>query len=267
MKHISLFVEQTGKGLAPRGWYREKVINIQRLYYIKSGKGCVIEKDGNRLEFRAGNIYIFPFNYHQNFLSDADDPIDHLYVDFISTPPILSDSILIYPVGEGTAIYHMVQLLDSLFKERSYELDTRIDPSAHFSRITDAPSGSHAEYHQTLYNLILALLSMLSSEREIPFADDKKVAMALKYIHQNYNKPIKVEDIAEQLDLHVNHFIRRFKAVVGVSPYSYIRTYRLYRATDLISGGMKISEAAEAVGYENASSLSRAMSKARRNKK
>ncbi len=266
MKHISLFVEQTGKGLAPRGWYREKVINIQRLYYIKSGKGCVVEENGRRVEFCSGNIYIFPFNYHQNFLSDPNDPIDHLYVDFISTPPILSDSILIYPVREGTALHHMVQLLDSLFVERSYEHDTRIDPSAHFSRITDAPSGSGAEYYQTLYNLILSLLSMLSSEKEIPFAEDKKVATALKYIHQNYNKPIKVEEIAMQLDLHINHFIRRFKSVVGVSPYSYLRTFRLYRAADLLSGGMKMAEAASAVGYENASSLSRAMSQAKMNK-
>ncbi len=257
MKYVSLFIECIQTGHAPAGWRKSKLINIQRLYYIKSGKGQYREKNGELQSFEAGHVYIFPYNFYQDFVTDPDDRIDHLYIDFLSTPPIIADAPLIYEVHEGSRIFDTLNIIDSMLKNQSREASRAI--SSKFERISDAPAGSPEEYQQALYALIQALLIMLSAEREIPFSSDSLVADSLKHMHRNYMHEINIKELAKNSGYHVNHFIRRFSAVMGMSPYAYLRRYRLYRAKELISAGMGISRTAELVGYENASSLSRAL--------
>ena len=60
-----------------------------------------------------------------------------------------------------------------------------------------------------------------------------------------------------------NAFIRHFKRVMGQTPYAYIKDYRLMKATELLSQGVTVARAAELVGYENGSSLSRALAEKR----
>jgi len=68
-----------------------------------------------------------------------------------------------------------------------------------------------------------------------------------------------VSDLSTRAGFEQNYFIRRFKNVMGVTPYAYLRSYRLLKARELMAGGCTVARAAELVGYENASSLSRAL--------
>lgn len=54
-------------------------------------------------------------------------------------------------------------------------------------------------------------------------------------------------------------FIRRFRRVVGQTPYAYLRTYRLALARQALASGDTLTQAAEKVGYQDAASLSRAL--------
>ncbi len=259
LKHISLFVEQAGKGLAPAHWGKAQIINIQRLYYIKSGTGYIFDTQGRRIAFEPQTIYLFPYNFPQDFVTDPDDRIDHMYIDFLSTPPVMAGDMLTYPVEERTPLSRMVSLLDSLIEVHSYEgnCESYISPPSRFHHIVDAPDGSRAEYYQTLYALIQALLLMLNAQKAIPFAADDAVTHALQYMNQNYQKEIRVEEMARQSGYQARQFSRRFKKVMGMTPYQYLLNYRLYLAVELISKGATVKEAAEQVGYANASSLSR----------
>ncbi len=259
MQNISLFIEQAGKGKVPFGWFRKQTINIQRLYYIKSGDGYMVDESGARTPFLAHHMYLFPHNYNQEFVSHPDNPIDHIYIDFATTPPIIAKSPLIYPVGNGSSLMRMVDLLDSLLIERCPDPSHRIEPPAFFSEVTDAESGSYEEYKQLLHTLIAGLLTMLSYQKEIPFSQDPVVTGALEYMRTNYAASVNIEEVAGHFGYNVNHFIRRFRSVMGITPYAYLRHYRLSKARALIAGGMAVSEAAERVGYESASGLFRAL--------
>ncbi len=258
MKYVSLFIERIGKCRVPEGWEHEReFINIQRLYYIKGGRGRYRAQDGKMHEFEAGKIYIFPYNFYQEFESDPKDRIDHIFIDFVSTPPIIASDALVYDIKENTPLADMVAIFDKLIIERNL-----IEYSNHplkFERINDAENGSSLEHKQILYSLIHSLLMLLSREREIPFSSDTLVASTLKHIHRHYSSNISISELAKESGYHVNHFIRRFRTVMGLSPYAYLRNYRIWRAKELIAGGVGITQAAELVGYENASSLSRAI--------
>ncbi len=91
MEPLTLTVSTCGVGSPPKGnWYLSRDIEVQRLYYILGGTGSYTGGDGRSRPFRSGGLYLFPYNLRDRFWSDPDDPIRHLYFDFLSTPPVIA---------------------------------------------------------------------------------------------------------------------------------------------------------------------------------
>lgn len=266
MKNINMFIDQVGKGKTPPNWHLNYTINIQRLYYIRGGTGYIIGEDNEKKRFVPGNIYIFPHNLRQRFITDPTDCIDHIYFDFLSTPPIISSEPIVYEVKTASPVANMVTLLDSLLVSRPPDgIPAVSERPQKFGHIIDAPSGSMDESCQIIYALLKSLLMLLSHERELPYSSDKAVVNTLEYIRNNYASPLNVGELAAKCGFEMNYFIRRFRKIMGLTPYAYLRSYRLLRASELISCGNTVSRAAELVGYENASSLSRALKSIKNN--
>lgn len=245
---FSVHLSNYGDGTAPTEWWLYPVIRIQRLYYIKSGSGFYLGEDGRHLPFIPGKIYITPYNLHDSFQNSSDDPIDHVYFDFITTPPIIAPEPLIYDVPFESSIQAMMTLIRYTYAEAA-TVEKRHTP----------------EMRQLMEQLLKSMLIMLSMIRLIPFSDDAAICDTLEYIRNNYAAQISVRELAAKAGFDATYFIRRFREIMGVTPYAYLRSYRLLRAGELIAGGATIAQAAEAVGYENASSLSRALKSIHRN--
>ncbi len=77
-------------------------------------------------------------------------------------------------------------------------------------------------------------MAVLSYEAPIPFASDTVVTNTLETIERNYMTPLSVNDLAAEAGFEVHHFIRRFKRIMGITPYAYLRSYRLIKAKELI---------------------------------
>lgn len=265
MKKLTLFVEQAAKGLAPPDWWQRNGKNIQRLFYIKGGKGWMIDESGTRTPFIPGKVYVFSGNIRQNFVTGATDRIDHIYFDFISTPPISASAPIVYDVPPGGALEGLLKSLDILLPDRlpsGNRFDgfrTHNNIPHDFAQIVDAPHGSEDEFKQMIYSLFEAILTLLSYERELPFSDDRAINAALEKIHNEFGAELSVAGLAADAGFEVNYFIRRFRKVVGITPYSYLRRYRLAKARALYSSGLTLAEVAEIVGYDDPSSLSRAL--------
>ncbi len=259
MKSMTIFIHQAAQGFAPSDWQKNSIPNIHRLYYIIGGKGRMIDEDGQVTRFEAGKIYLLPCNMSYSLESDPERPIEHIYFDFISIPPIVSKSPIIYDVEPGSALAGIVSTAAALLPKRSTDRIVRPDRiPLDYGQIPDAVSGSSDELCQLIYSLFDTLLRLLQRERELPFLTDSVINESLELIKHSYSSRISVAEIAANAGFEVNHFIRRFKRVMGITPYAYLRNYRLLKARALISQGLTIAEAAERVGYENASSLSRA---------
>ena len=241
MQNFTLYIHQAFKGLAPRDWRLAKSINIQRLYYIIGGRGSMIRS--GRRPLLPGHFYLFPNNLYQDFESDPDDPIDHIYFDFYSTPPIIAREPLIWDTSDDRAA-SLARFLNASIIERYSDFATQ---------------AAATEYRELISELLRVSLMTLSMIRPIPFMTEKIVSETLEFIRLNYEKPLRVADLASRLGFEENYFIRRFRELTGTTPYAYLRSFRLTRARELIASGETISRAASLVGYENASSLSRAM--------
>ena len=259
MTDIKLFIDTAGSTLTPQGWYILHKVKMQRLYYIKGGTGTYSCDGKEPKPFEAGKIYLFPYNVNISFDAKTEDPIDHIYFDFVSAPPIISDGPVVYEVQEGSAIHKALLLTDQLFSEyHAWSLFQ--SPIPH---ITSAEPGSYDEQRQTVYQMLKVLLILLSAKAEIPFSTDEVINDTVEYIRKNYMTPITIKKLAIRAGLEENYFIRRFKSVMGQTPYAYLKSHRLLCASELITNGVSVSKASEMVGYETPSSLSRAMGKHR----
>lgn len=80
------------------------------------------------------------------------------------------------------------------------------------------------------------------------------VAATLAYIHDHLAEPLLVNALAAQANLSPSAFSRAFRAVIGTSPYQYIKEVRFNRSRDLLSGGdISVADAASSVGYTSTS--------------
>jgi len=85
-----------------------------------------------------------------------------------------------------------------------------------------------------------------------------RVDKAITQIHQNYHQSLSVDQLAAMVNMSTSSFHRAFKEVTSSPPIQYIKEIRLNKARDLfVEKGLRVGEAAAAVGYESASQFSR----------
>lgn len=95
--------------------------------------------------------------------------------------------------------------------------------------------------------------------RQITRADSRlsRVRRAIALIRARYDRPIRIEALAEHAGMSPASFHRHFKSATAMSPLRYQKTLRLHEARRLIASGREVRAAAYAVGYESASQFSR----------
>ena len=89
-----------------------------------------------------------------------------------------------------------------------------------------------------------------------------RVAKAIAWLRTNYSQPIKIEELAELVNMSASSFHERFKSVTSMSPLQYQKTLRLQEARRMmLSSMMDASAASQRVGYLSASQFSREYSR------
>lgn len=82
--------------------------------------------------------------------------------------------------------------------------------------------------------------------------------VAIKYIKENYNCKIKVEDIADICRMHPNSLARKFKEMQGCTIREYIKNYRINAAMILLrKSKLSVEAIAYNVGFETVSLFNR----------
>ena len=89
-----------------------------------------------------------------------------------------------------------------------------------------------------------------------------RLAKAISWLRANYAQPMKVEELAELVNMSVSSFHQHFKSVTSMSPLHYQKVLRLQEARRLmLSTMMDASAACQRVGYLSASQFSREYSR------
>lgn len=91
---------------------------------------------------------------------------------------------------------------------------------------------------------------------------DERLAMALKQMHAQIDRPWTVTQLAAVSALSRSSFYERFTRTVGVAPMEYLLSWRMEIAKALLSRDeLTIAEVAERVGYGSTSAFSVAFSR------
>ena len=100
------------------------------------------------------------------------------------------------------------------------------------------------------YYKIVKLLSLVANEKEqrlSPYIEE-----ALNYIKDNYREKIWVENIAAQVQLSSSHLFAVFKKQMGVSPISFLNSYRMSIAAEQLQETAKpINQISSEVGVDD----------------
>jgi AraC-like DNA-binding protein len=91
---------------------------------------------------------------------------------------------------------------------------------------------------------------------------DERLARALKRLHADIPRAWTVDQLANAAALSRSAFFERFTRTVGMAPMTYLLTWRMQIAKDLLRrGDLAVSEIAERVGYGSTSAFSVAFSR------
>ena len=90
---------------------------------------------------------------------------------------------------------------------------------------------------------------------------DLQLNKSLTAIHESPSEPWSLESMAKTAGMSRSRFAARFLEVIGVTPGIYLSDWRFGIAKSLLTEGKSIQFAADKVGYNSASALSRAFRK------
>jgi len=79
------------------------------------------------------------------------------------------------------------------------------------------------------------------------------IARAIERLRQEFNQPLRIENLAQELGMSVSVFHHHFKAVTAISPLQFQKRLRLLEARRLMLGeDFDAASAAYRVGYHGA---------------
>lgn len=85
----------------------------------------------------------------------------------------------------------------------------------------------------------------------------RAVSLARAYLHDNFARPIRLNELAVESAMSPFHLIRSFRDATGMTPHAYLMQVRCDRARDMLVLGESISITAFSCGFSDQSHLTR----------
>lgn len=223
----SIILKHYGRLYNPSNWFYNPNYLTNRIHYICSGTAYY----KNTLQLKPGYIYIFKSDPTFQVSQDPNDPIDHIYFDFISSIQLTEKDYIEIDVKEFPRLRGIVESL-------------AID----FSMDTFPVSVVESYFNIIAYELRDFLLNNKA------YSD--LTTKTLHYIHDNSPADLTVAGIADALNININHLIRTFKKETGITPLKYIGMMKSELAISYTRQGYSFDEIASLLGYSTVSALS-----------
>ncbi|MBX3278433.1 MAG: AraC family transcriptional regulator [Acidobacteria bacterium] len=88
--------------------------------------------------------------------------------------------------------------------------------------------------------------------------DNRRISRAIGHLHENFDRSLRIDDLAHELGMSVSGFHHHFKSVTAMSPLQFQKQLRLQEARRLMLGeDLDAASAGYRVGYEDPSYFSR----------
>src|SRR5437773_7243367 len=137
-----------------------------------------------------------------------------------------------------------------------------LDAFARLVRLLDAPAEAGVLMplitREIIYRLLMGEQGARLRHLAILGGYTSHIARAVARLRQDFDQPLRIEDIARELGMSVSGFHHHFKAVTALSPSQFQKQLRLQEARRLMLGeDLDAASAAYRVGYHDAPHFNR----------
>lgn len=220
-----------------------------QIIYIASGKAHFYFHGVEQI-VTAGNMVIFRPKEEQRYYYYGVDHTEVYWLHF--TGGNVKNILRKYGITDDMRIIHT---------------GTSLEYKHIFEQIIQELKLCKEDYEELLVNYLQHLLILLHRVINSKPRGKNQLLMqemdhAVRYFHENYNKPISIEDYAAKQHMSVSWFIRNFKEYTDSTPAQYLLSLRIANAQTLLeTTNYNITEIAEIVGYDNPLYFSRIFKK------
>ncbi len=215
--------EQCAKGHSFGPYVRKYTL----IHYVVSGTGRIF-KQGHEYIASAGEAFLIHPDEIVTYTADAEDPWCYQWIAF-----------------------------DGALSAHFSELPTVIAfPSSFMKKVLATEHSTLPEYR--VASLLFSLYAELFEEKK---TKNDYVRRVKDIVQALYIQPLRVEQIAERLNLDRRYLSRIFKQQTGQTVQEYLISTRIEEATRLLKQGMSVEESAHLCGYEDVFNFSKAFKK------
>ena len=127
---------------------------------------------------------------------------------------------------------------------------------------TDIPMLAPLIERELLYRLIVSEQGARLRQIAMNGSQTQQIARAVDWLRQHYSAPLRIQELAQTVNMSVSSLHHHFKAITAMSPLQYQKLLRLQEARRLLlTEQCDAASAAHRVGYESASQFSREYSR------
>ncbi len=141
-----------------------------------------------------------------------------------------------------------------------------LDPLLRLARLLDSPRDlpllAPLIERELIYRLLIGEQGARLAQIATAGGQGQQIARAIQWLKQHYNKPLRIDDLANMVNMSASSLHHHFREITAMSPLQYQKLLRLHEARRmLLTEGCDVATAAHRVGYESPSQFSREYSR------
>jgi AraC-like DNA-binding protein len=247
------------------GLYLHRISSrTERVYGVTHPALCLIAQGSKEILLEADRYQYDPAHY---LLTTVELPIvsqileasrEHPYLSLrVLLDPTLVGSVLLEadipsPHNQGSAKAIDVSPLDA----------SLLDAVVRLVRLIDSPAEARVlaplVMREIAYRLLVGAQGARLRHIAVLGGYTHHIARAVDILWKDFNQPLRIECMAQELGMSVSGFHHQFKAVTAMSPLQFQKRLRLQEARRLMLGEhLDAASAGSRVGYDDAAHFSR----------
>jgi AraC family transcriptional regulator of arabinose operon len=220
-------------------------IPSHHLILIESGR-IEAKTKNESFEAKAGDLICFPPAEWNEYKTHGPTLFYQAHIQFAQPP-----RHKLTPFLEGVGLLPTRVPLGEYFEE------ARILFESLCLEVTRVGVVHHLRMRAAIYELLAIIASVAGPESEAVQQLDPWLRMQQR-LDATLNRDWRVEELASQMGLSTEHFIRQFKHHFGISPKAYHTRARLQEAARSLRGSLKsVKAVAYAMGFNDPKSFTR----------
>ncbi len=212
------------------------------------------------------NKEMFQYGVAQYLVLSVDLPVSACVTEATPTQPYLGFKLKLDPAQFCEIIAHTQPSMSQKEPVKgcfvSNAEPSLMDCALRLTKLLDTPQDISFLAPMIIREMYYRLLMGEQSEavRQIATAGSnmQRIAKVIKDIKADLTQPLRVENLADQVNMSTSSFHRHFKTVTSMSPLQYQKQLRLLAARQImLAENADAVQAAYQVGYESTSQFSR----------